>query len=150
MLNCVTGKRSDPESKWSGDIEYLQELCEVRCRRRPAGHLKAPPEDASRLSRYGVEPLRGNHRFGSIKIRDRQCRMHCDAERTVIVRCGTVVMGALLLQRRKLGVRVRDLGGAHGADHQNTEQCDHLKPDGWSLPHSELTEVTHKKLVLFV
>jgi hypothetical protein len=61
----------------------------------------------------------------------------------VIVRRGAVVVLILLLQGGELGVRVRDLRGAHHGDDQEADQSEHLKPHGPALAAVGLEESLH-------
>ena len=76
-------------------------------------------------------------------LRHSQGRVHCHAERAVIVRCWAVVVLVLLLQSGELGVRVRDLRGAHHGDDQQADQSQHLQPQGPALARVWLEESLH-------
>lgn len=50
-----------------------------------------------------------------------------------------------LLQRRELGMRMRDLRRAHEADRKDADQRENLQPKGLVFSHSELEKRAHKK-----
>jgi hypothetical protein len=109
-------------------IESPQGLSVVLDRWGTAGHLKAPPKDASCLGRDRIETLSGKHRFRRKVTWRRECRMHRNAQGAVVVGRRTIMVRTLL-QGGKLGVSMRDLDRAHDADNQNADHGKHLQPD---------------------
>ena len=68
---------------------------------------------------HRIQPFHCDRRLRSIVIRRSQRRMHRHAQRAMVIGRRAVMMRGLL-QRGKLGVRMRDLRRAHQADRHHT------------------------------
>lgn len=143
-IRCVTGSEDFPGEHFPDASNYLRELSEVPSRRRPASHLKAPAKDSFCFGCNRVEALHFKRRLGSEVLRCGERRVHCNAERAVVIGRGGIV-GVLLLERGELSMRVRNLRRAHDSDDQQTENSEHTKPCGPVFAKSELEECLHER-----
>src|SRR5437660_677321 len=103
-MRCVTGSETFGNFFFRMLSNYLRGLGVASRGWRTAGHLEAPAEGSFRLGRDGVEALHLEHRFWCELLRHSEGRMHCHAERAVIVRRRGVVVRVLLLEGGELGV----------------------------------------------
>ena len=142
-VRCVTGSEDSGKFFIPDASQIPAGLDEAFRRWWTTGHLEAPAEYSESFGRDRVEALHLEHRFGCEPLRHSERRVHCHAERAVIVRRGTVVIGVLLLEGGELGVRVRDLSGAHHRDDQQADDRQHLQPDWPALARVGLEESLH-------
>jgi len=105
------------------------------------GHLEAPAEDALGVGGDRVQSVNLQDRFRRVH-RDGQGRVHRHAERAMVIGYWAVVVLALF-ERRRFGVVMSDLYGAHHADHQNAEKGHQPQPCRPPITLSGLEEGLH-------